>query len=177
MSLLAASPRKGYRLCVGIALFAADGQIFLGKRASRGVVPSYSWQMPQGGIDPGEAPLEAAHRELYEETSVRSVELIGEVDGWLHYDLPKDVASWRGRYKGQAQRWFAFRFLGQEGEINVTEPPDGHSVEFSRWKWESLAAVPSLVVPFKRDVYEHVVEAFAPLSGPQDLHPAQRRAI
>ena len=177
MDILASSPRKGYRLCVGIALFDGQGRIFLGKRASRGVVPSYSWQMPQGGIDPGEDALDAARRELYEETSVRSVELIGEVEGWLHYDLPRDVASWRGRFKGQAQRWFAFRFLGEEGEINVTEPPDGHSVEFSRWKWEDLGVVPQLVVPFKRDVYERVREAFAPFAAPQDLRHAQRRAI
>ncbi|RAH99802.1 RNA pyrophosphohydrolase [Acuticoccus sediminis] len=177
MDLLAASPRKGYRLCVGIALFASDGQIFMGKRASRGVVPSYSWQMPQGGIDPGEDPLDAARRELYEETSVRSIEPLGEVDGWLHYDLPKDVASWRGRFKGQAQRWFAFRFVGDDSEINVTEPPEGHSVEFSRWKWEALADVPGLVVPFKRDVYEYVADAFAPLAEPEVLRSAQRRAI
>lgn len=171
------TPRRGYRRCVGIALFSSTGRVFLGKRASRGVVPSYSWQMPQGGIDRGEAPIEAARRELHEETSVASVELLGEVAGWLHYDLPRDVASWRGRFKGQAQRWFAFRFLGDEGEINVTEPPDGHSVEFSRWKWETLQDVPGIVVPFKRAVYEHVVDAFAVHGGPQDLREPERRAI
>lgn len=177
MDLLADAPRKGYRLCVGIALFSASGEVFLGKRASRGVVPSYSWQMPQGGIDPGEDAMSAALRELYEETSVRSVVPMGEVDGWLHYDLPKDVASWRGRYKGQAQRWIAFRFTGDDAEINVTEPPDGHSVEFSHWKWETLDRVPELVVPFKRDVYEFVVDAFSSIADAQDLRESQRRAI
>lgn len=171
------TPRKGYRLCVGIALFSREGRVFLGKRSTRGVVPSYSWQMPQGGIDHGEQALDAARRELYEETSVKSAELLGEVEGWLHYDLPKDIAAWRGRFKGQAQRWFAFRFTGEDGEINVTNPPDGHSVEFSRWRWESLAEVPEVVVPFKRGVYEHVVEAFAPFADPGDLRETQRRAM
>lgn len=156
-------PGKGYRPCVGIALFAHDGRVFLGKRASRGVVPQYSWQLPQGGIDPGESALEAATRELYEETSVSSASLIGEIHGWLHYDLPSDLAAWRGRYRGQAQRWFAFRFDGDEREINVTRPPDGHPVEFSTWRWERLSAIPEVVVPFKRAVYEKVVEEFAHL--------------
>lgn len=177
MDILAEAPRKGYRLCVGIALFSPGGQVFLGKRATRGVVPSYSWQMPQGGIDAGEDALAAAKRELYEETSAQAVEFIGEVEGWLHYDLPKDVANWRGRYKGQAQRWFAFRHLGDDDAINVTHPPDGHTAEFSRWRWEALEAVPAVVVPFKRAVYERVAQEFAPLAGPQDLRAAARRAI
>ncbi|WP_108663345.1 RNA pyrophosphohydrolase [Acuticoccus kandeliae] len=159
-------PGKGYRPCVGIALFNAEGRVFLGKRSSRGVVPKFSWQMPQGGVDHGESPIEAATRELYEETSIRSVTLLGEVEGWLHYDLPKDLAVWRGRFRGQAQRWFAFRFEGHEDEINVVEPPDGHHSEFSRWKWEELDKTPEVVVPFKRAVYEHVVEAFAPYALP-----------
>ena len=159
------TPRKGYRLCVGIALFSQAGEVFLGKRASRGVVPSYSWQMPQGGIDHGEDAMSAARRELFEETSVTSITPIGEIEGWLHYDLPKDVASWKGRYRGQAQRWFAFRFTGDESEINVAEPPDGHSVEFSHWQWAPLAEVPGLVVPFKREVYDYVVDAFASVAG------------
>ncbi|MBJ3778822.1 RNA pyrophosphohydrolase [Acuticoccus mangrovi] len=167
MDVLRKKPGKGYRPCVGIALFGPDGRVFLGKRASRGVVPKFSWQMPQGGIDDGEKALDAAHRELYEETSIRSVSFLGEVEGWLHYDLPKDLAVWRGRYRGQAQRWFAFRFDGSEKEINVTEPPDGHQMEFCRWKWEDLYTTPEVVVPFKRPVYEHVVTAFAPYAQPQ----------
>ena len=154
-------PAKGYRPCVGIALFSRDGRVFLGKRATRGVVPQYSWQMPQGGIDAGEKPAEAALRELYEETSIRSVTKLGEIGGWLHYDLPTDLAASRGRLRGQAQRWFAFRFEGAEDEINVTTPPDGHSAEFSRWRWDALEATPELVVPFKRAVYERVVLEFA----------------
>ncbi|WP_420392444.1 RNA pyrophosphohydrolase [Acuticoccus sp.] len=177
MEPFAAAPRRGYRRCVGIALFSQDGRVFLGKRASRGMVPSHSWQMPQGGIDPGEGAYAAAVRELYEETSVRSVAPLGELEGWLHYDLPRDVAAWRGRFKGQAQRWFAFRFIGAEGEINVTSPPDGHSAEFSRWRWEALAEVPGIVVPFKRAVYERVVEAFAEHAAPRGLRAPERRAI
>lgn len=171
-------PGKGYRPCVGIALFRPDGRVFLGKRASRGVVPQYSWQMPQGGIDRGEKPLEAAVRELYEETSVRSASKIGEMEGWLHYDLPGDLASWRGRYKGQAQRWFAFRFEGDEAEINVAHPPDGHQTEFSTWRWETLSAIPEVVVPFKRAVYERVVKEFAGFADENaHLRGAAPRAI
>ncbi|MEM8853830.1 MAG: RNA pyrophosphohydrolase [Pseudomonadota bacterium] len=172
------APDRGYRLCVGVALFSADGRIFLGKRAQRGVVPQYSWQMPQGGIDKGEAPLAAAKRELYEETSVRTVTVVDEIDGWLHYDLPTDVANWRGRYRGQAQRWFAFRFDGSEEEINVKAPPDGHTVEFSRWRWEALSEVPGVVVPFKRAVYEAVVRAFSKYAdNPDGLRTAPHLSI
>lgn len=158
-------PAKGYRPCVGIALFSRDGRVFIGKRANKGVVPKYSWQMPQGGIDQGEKPIEAAVRELYEETSVSSASLVGEVDGWLHYDLPTELGAWRGRYRGQAQRWFAFRFDGADHEINVTEPPDGHTMEFSQWRWDLLSTTPEIVVPFKRPVYECVVEAFSHIAA------------
>jgi putative (di)nucleoside polyphosphate hydrolase len=162
-------PGKGYRPCVGIALFSGEGRVFMGKRASRGVVPRYSWQMPQGGVDAGEDPREAAERELYEETSVRSVRYLGEVEGWLHYDLPTELAAWRGRFKGQAQRWFAYRFTGEEREIDVVNPPAGHEAEFSRWRWEELATAPELVVPFKRPVYELVAEAFARFTEPPEV--------
>lgn len=171
-------PGEGYRPCVGIALFARDGRVFLGKRAQRGVVPKYSWQMPQGGVDAGENPLTAAARELYEETSVSSIRLLGEIEGWLHYDLPKELAAWRGRYRGQAQRWFAFRFEGEDREIDVLNLPDGHQVEFSRWKWERLGETPKVVVPFKRAVYEYVAEAFAPFAAPEEpLRDLQPKAI
>jgi putative (di)nucleoside polyphosphate hydrolase len=134
--------------------------------------------MPQGGVDEGEAPRAAAMRELYEETGVQSIAPLGEVEGWLHYDLPKDVAVWRGRYHGQAQRWFAFRFVGPESEINVTHPPHGHPVEFSRWKWEDLARTPEVVVPFKREVYEYVAQAFARFASPgEPLRDLAPRAI
>lgn len=166
MTNLSDKPAKYYRPCVGIALFNADGKVFLGKRATRGVMPQFSWQMPQGGVDGSEAPLAAAYRELYEETSVRSITRLGEVPGWLHYDLPTGLAAWRGRYRGQAQRWFAFRFSGADSEINVVSPPDGHSQEFAEWRWADLSEAPELVVPFKRDVYQHVVEAFAQYAKP-----------
>lgn len=168
MQLLRPEPGEGYRPCVGIALFSRDGRVFLGKRASRGVVPKYSWQMPQGGVDEGEDPLEAAVRELYEETSVQSVRFLGEIEGWLHYDLPKEVAAWRGRYRGQAQRWYAFRFVGDESEIDVLNLPEGHQVEFSRWRWELLEETPRVVVPFKRAVYEYVASAFARFAVPEE---------
>jgi putative (di)nucleoside polyphosphate hydrolase len=142
------------------------------------VVPKYSWQMPQGGVDEGEEPRTAAERELYEETGVKSIVALGEIEGWLHYDLPKHVAAWRGRYRGQAQRWFAFRFVGDESEISVTNPPHGHPVEFSRWTWEALEKTPEVVVPFKRAVYEHVVSAFMKFATPgEPLRDLAPRAI
>jgi len=120
--------------------------------------------MPQGGIDEGETPLQAALRELYEETSIRSVAPLGETDAWLSYDIPTPLAglAWKGRYRGQTQKWFAFRFRGEEGEIDVENPGGGaHKPEFGEWRWERLDRVPSLVVPFKRDVYRKVAESFA----------------
>lgn len=177
MDLKRTRPARGYRPCVGIALFARDGRVFLGKRSAKGVVPQYSWQMPQGGIDAGEDALAAARRELHEETSVRSVRLLGTVEGWLHYDLPRDLAAWRGRFRGQAQRWFAFGFEGDDAEINVTQPPDGHQVEFSQWRWASLAETPQVVVPFKRPVYEHVAEVFGRFAIPEGLRDVSERVI
>ena len=139
------------------------------------MVPKYSWQMPQGGVDEGEDPYQAACRELYEETSIKSVAPLGEIEGWLHYDLPKEVSGWRGKYRGQAQRWYALRFLGDEDEVNVLDLPEGCHVEFSRWKWAPLEEAPRLVVPFKRRVYDHVVAAFARYAVPdgplRDLRP------
>lgn len=173
-SIVCKSPKRGYRPCVGVALFNIQGLVFLGKRATRGIVPEYSWQMPQGGVDAGEDPEAAARRELFEETSVSSVRLLGAIDGWLHYDLPREIGAWRGRYRGQAQRWFAFRFEGPESEINVTVPPDGHSPEFSTWQWASLEHTVELVVPFKRAVYEQVAAAFASFGLSQD-GPLQSR--
>jgi putative (di)nucleoside polyphosphate hydrolase len=119
--------------------------------------------MPQGGIDHGEDPWPAALRELYEETGIRSVERLGEVGEWLSYDLPRDIVSqaWGGRYRGQTQKWFALRFTGDDGEINILSPDGGHDPEFIAWKWEPMASLPDLVVPFKRTVYERVVAEFA----------------
>lgn len=163
--------RLPYRPCVGVALFNAEGRVFVGRRKpDRHAEPdgvTYEWQMPQGGIDSGEEPLQAAWRELYEETNVRSAELIAEASDWFRYDLPDAVLgrAFKGRYRGQMQKWFAFRFTGQESEINVQNPGGGqHRPEFIDWKWERLDAMPALIVPFKRGVYERVVQAFGHLS-------------
>jgi len=129
------------------------------------------WQMPQGGIDPGESPLQAALRELYEETNIRSVSLLREANDWYCYDLPTALAgqAWKGRYRGQNQRWFAFRFDGEESEIDVLRPGGGHhKPEFREWRWEPLQRVPELIIPFKRGVYEKVVAEFTDLAAPAD---------
>ncbi len=160
-----------YRPCVGVALVNRDGEAFIGhrKRKSAGeALDSRSWQMPQGGIDDGETALEAARRELWEETNIRSIEFIAELPGWLNYDLPKEARGrWKGRYRGQSQKWFLFRFVGEENEIDVRRPAGGeHGAEFDAWRWESLERLPDLVVPFKREVYAAVSAAFAPLVRP-----------
>ena len=157
-----------YRDCVGIAVFNRAGLVFIGRRKAEGdpedsAVLGAPWQMPQGGIDKGEAPYDAALRELYEETSIRSVELVAEAPGWIHYDLP-DAAlgiSLKGRYRGQRQRWFAFRFTGSDDEIDVLEPGDGTMpAEFDAWRWARLETTPELIVPFKHDAYREVAAAF-----------------
>lgn len=157
-----------YRRCVGIALFNPQGLVFIGKRKGgpEHTDATHSWQMPQGGIDKGEDPLTAARRELWEETGVTSAELLGEAADWLSYDLPASIIgeAWRGKYRGQTQRWFAFRFTGNASEINI-DAPGGHKPEFTQWRWEHLAATPDLIVPFKRPVYEGVVAAFAHLAA------------
>jgi putative (di)nucleoside polyphosphate hydrolase len=160
-----------YRPCVGVALTNRAGYAFIGHRKrKRGseVLDSRSWQMPQGGIDNGEEPLAAARRELWEETNVRSIELISELAGWLKYDLPEAARGrWSGRYRGQTQKWFLFRFVGMDREIDVRRPAGGaHDAEFDDWRWERFDRLPDLVVPFKREVYETVSASFAPLARP-----------
>ncbi len=162
-----------YRPCVGVALVNQAGDAFIGHRKrKRGseVLDPRSWQMPQGGIDAGEQPLEAAKRELWEETNVSSTELIAELPEWLKYDLPEDARGrWSGRYRGQTQKWFLFRFVGSDKEIDVHHPAGGaHDAEFDDWRWERLERLPELVVPFKREVYEAVAAAFAPLARPAE---------
>ena len=144
-------------------MFNADGLVWIGRRI--GVADDTEghgvwWQMPQGGIDEGEEPLAAARRELEEETSVRSADYLGETD-WITYDLPPDLVgkTWKGRYRGQRIKFFAFKFTGEESEIDVTVP--GHTQEFADWRWEAIERTPELIVSFKRHVYEAVVEAFA----------------
>ncbi len=150
---------KHYRPNVGLALFHRQGLVFLGKRA--GSEGPYQWQMPQGGVDRGEAPVDAAYRELEEEIGVRPehAELIEETDDWLYYDFPIDVRTKmkpRGRYRGQRQKWYAFRFKGRDADIRL----DTHTPEFSDWRWAPLESAPGLVIPFKRATYEEVVRRF-----------------
>ena len=159
-----------YRLCVGVALFSRTGLVWIGSRSdvkAEGEGTGRWWQMPQGGLDKGEDPFKAAKRELYEETSVTSVSLIKEAPDWFAYDLPAELVpiSWGGRYRGQKQKWFAMRFEGDEREIDVLKPGGGkYHAEFSTWRWERLSRLPELIVPFKRQVYEQVVKAFAEIS-------------
>jgi putative (di)nucleoside polyphosphate hydrolase len=159
-----------FRPCVGVMVLNKAGLVFIGRRSSgpEQTDAIHVWQMPQGGIDAGEDPWPAALRELYEETSIRSVERLGEIGDWLSYDLPRDLlaGAWGGRYRGQTQKWFALRFDGDDGEIDVLSPGGGaHKAEFVEWKWEPMANLPSLVVPFKRPVYERVVKEFAKFTG------------
>ena len=146
-----------HRPNVGVVLFHPDGRVWLGKR--HGQPPPYNWQFPQGGVDDGEDLLAAARRELSEETGVTSVAYLARTEGWLIYDFPADFAgSKKARgFKGQKQVWFAFRFTGDESEIDLEA--DAH-VEFDAWKWGALDETPELIVPFKRAVYEQVVSAF-----------------
>ncbi|WEK04335.1 MAG: RNA pyrophosphohydrolase [Candidatus Devosia phytovorans] len=158
-----------YRDCVGIAVFNSKGEVFIGKRRGeddpeKSAAQGAPWQMPQGGIDKGEDPLKAALRELFEETSIASVSLLAEAPEWIFYDLPEESlgVALKGKYRGQRQRWFAFAFTGDEHEINVIKPGGGkHKAEFDDWRWEKLSRTPGLIVPFKKDAYDKVVEAFA----------------
>ncbi|ETD82659.1 RNA pyrophosphohydrolase [Rhodobacter capsulatus] len=152
---LAALP---YRKNVGLVLINAEGLIFAGQRIDS---PGHAWQMPQGGIDAGERPKEAALRELQEETGVRPelVEKLAKTEDWLVYDLPEELIGtiWGGKYRGQKQKWFLFRFLGQDSDVNIaTEHP-----EFSVWRWMEPAELVEKIVPFKRAVYEQVFDSFA----------------
>ena len=158
-----------YRDCVGIAVFNQDGNVFIGRRKSaddpeQSAAQDAPWQMPQGGIDKGEDPLRAALRELYEETSITAVSLLAEAPEWIYYDLPDEAlgVALKGKYRGQRQRWFAFAFTGKDSEINVLAPGGGkHKAEFDAWRWEKLSRTPSLIVPFKKQAYDKIVEAFA----------------
>ena len=154
-----------YRLCVATAVFNRDGRVFIGRRIDgpEHVDEAHAWQMPQGGIDPDEDPWPAALRELYEETNIRSVEKLREIREWLSYDIPREIVgqAWKGKYRGQRQKWYALRFTGDEREIDVTLPSGGHEPEFAAWRWERLDKVPDLIVPFKRAVYARVAREFA----------------
>lgn len=155
---------KLYRPNVGLALFHPRGPVFLGKRS--GAEGPYQWQMPQGGVDRGEEPVDAAFRELEEEIGVRAThaELLEETADWLYYDFPIDVRTKmkpRGRYMGQRQKWFALRFKGRDADIRL----DTHTPEFCDWRWAALETAPELVIPFKRPTYEEVARRFKKYSA------------
>ena len=158
-----------YRPCVGLVVFNKDGKVWAGRRLQNAETPSnYRWQLPQGGIDEGESPVAAAKRELYEETGIRTASLLAEAPQWFNYDLPDDIlgVALKGKYRGQTQKWFAFRFEGNESEINISDPPDGSHPEFDAWAWKSLEDMPEFIVPFKRGIYRQVVTAFKEFSTP-----------
>jgi putative (di)nucleoside polyphosphate hydrolase len=154
-----------YRPCVGIMVINAKGRVFIGKRSNgpEHVDATHAWQMPQGGVDKDEHPYKAALRELYEETGIRSVEKLAEIKEWLRYDIPREIVgqAWKGKYRGQMQKWYALRFTGEDSEIDIAHPPGGHKAEFLDWRWERMQTLPSLIIPFKRPVYERVVQEFA----------------
>ena len=146
-----------YRPCVGFMLLNARGEAFVARRID---MPSEAWQMPQGGIDEGEAPEAAVFREMREEIGTDKAEILGESATWHDYDLPPELLGkiWGGRYRGQRQKWFVMRYTGRERDINImTDEP-----EFLAWKWAPLADLPDLIVPFKRELYKKLVAEFAP---------------
>ena len=146
-----------YRPCVGVVLIDARGLVFAGQRIDS---PSPAWQMPQGGIDEGEKPRDAAYRELWEETGITrdKVEFVAKTHGWVTYDLPPELLGkvWGGKYRGQRQKWFLFRFTGHDSDIRIaTDHP-----EFSTWRWITADELLDSIVPFKRAVYEKVIRSF-----------------
>lgn len=148
---------KFYRPNVGLMLIAADRRVFVGRRPKQ---PD-AWQMPQGGVDRGETPVEAACRELAEEVGTAKALLLRESREWIVYDVPEELRPpyWRGRWRGQAQKWFALAFTGNDADIDIA----AHTPEFDDWKWVPARELPTLAVPFKRAVYDAVVKEFADL--------------
>jgi putative (di)nucleoside polyphosphate hydrolase len=152
---------RDYRLGVGVMLLDKDGRVFAAKRID---TPGDAWQMPQGGIDKGEDPREAAYRELEEEIGTAKAKIIAESRDWLTYDLPPELLGqkvWGGRYRGQKQKWFAMRFTGEDSDIDLAAHKHP---EFSEWRWAPMDSLVPLIVPFKRDLYRQVVAEFGHLA-------------
>ena len=150
-------PKNGYRPGVGVMLLNRESHVLVARRID---MPSEAWQMPQGGIDPGETPAVAALRELREEIGTDKADILAELRDWLNYDLPAELRQvlWRGRFRGQTQKWFLARFTGADADIDLeTEHP-----EFLAWRWAALDALPDLIVPFKRQLYRDIVAEFRP---------------
>ena len=165
MSAPESDPFPHHRANVGIALFSRDGRVWLGRREA--TPGPWNWQLPQGGIDPGEDARPAALRELEEETGIpaSATAYLGEINGWLTYDYPPEVREdprfHKKRHLGQKQRWFAFRFLGRDSQVDLAAHAE---VEFDAWRWGALDEIPELIIPWKRPVYEQVATAFLPFT-------------
>jgi putative (di)nucleoside polyphosphate hydrolase len=151
-----------YRPCAGVMLLNAQGKVFVGQRIDSTLE---AWQMPQGGIDDGEDAEQAAIRELAEETGITpdKVELIATIDHELFYDLPEDMIGkvWKGKWRGQRQRWFLYRFLGEDGDVDIAT----RHQEFRAWRWADPAELPEVIVPFKKALYDEVLAGFASYLG------------
>ncbi len=149
---------RPYRPCVGLMIFNKYGFVFSGQRLDN---PNDSWQLPQGGIDEGENPIQAAFRELEEETSITSADFVAEYPDWIKYDVPKNLANnlWDGKYRGQTQKWLLFHFLGNDNEINInTKAP-----EFKNWSWMEPNELSKKAIYFKKQVYEEINKIFIPV--------------
>ena len=140
------------RTGVGIVVLNSQNKIFVGKRKDNNFD---KWQMPQGGVDTNEPLLHAMKRELLEETSIKNIEVLKEFDQWLEYELPENLIGkiWKGKYRGQKQKWFVVKFLGNDSEININTK----NAEFMEWRWVDIDLLPDLIVLFKKHVYEKVL--------------------
>ena len=146
------SKKLPLRLGVGAIVLNKKNQVFVGKRKDN---PIDKWQMPQGGVNTGENLVDAMKRELHEETNIQNIKILNEIDGWFEYELPKNLLGkiWKGRYRGQKQKWFVVKFLGNDTEINLqTDKP-----EFIEWRWLDIENLPNVIVDFKKNVYEKLL--------------------